>query len=58
MKEVDKLPKNASFIENNNPYANNFVYFSEPEILQYFTVTGKNSRKPNKILKEEFLLDK
>jgi len=58
MKEINKLPKNASFIENNNPYANNFTCFKDTETIQYFTVTGKNSTKPNKILREEFLLKK
>lgn len=52
---VEKLPKNASFVENNNKYANTFINFKEPEILEYFTVTGKNANNPNKIIKETFL---
>lgn len=55
---VDKLPKTASFVKNDNPNANTFIHFKEPEILEYFTVTGKNAIDSNKIIKETFLLDK
>jgi len=60
MKEVNKLPKHANFVKSkrNNPNANNFIYFPYPEVLEYYTVTGDNANKPNKILKEEFLLEK
>lgn len=60
MEKVNKLPKNASFVQNNrnNPNANNFIYFRYPETLEYYTVTGENATKPNSIFKETFLLDK
>lgn len=51
---VEKLPKSASFIENENPYANNFITFENPEVLVYFTVTGNDANEPNKIIKETF----
>jgi len=57
MQEVDTIPRSASFVENNNEYANTFIHFKEPEVLQYFTVTGDNANKPNKIFKETFLLN-
>lgn len=53
-KFVDKLPKNSSFVENNNPNANTFINFENPEVLVYFTVTGENTNTPNKIIKETF----
>jgi len=52
---VNELPKGASFIDNENEHANNFTYFSEPEVLVYYTVTGSEANDPNKIIKEEFV---
>lgn len=52
---VDRLPKGASFIDNQNEHANNFTYFSKPEALVYYTVTGSEANDPNKIIKEEFV---
>ena len=52
---VDRLPKGASFIDNDNEHANNFTYFSEPEVLEYYTVTGSEANDPNKIIKEVFV---
>jgi len=55
---VDELPKGASFVDNENEHANNFTYFSEPEVLVYYTVTGSEANDPNKIIKEEFVAKK
>lgn len=55
---VDRLPKRASFVANQNKHANNFIYFSEVEKLEYYTVTGDEANDPNKIIKEEFVAKK
>lgn len=52
---VDRLPKGASFVANQNEHANTFVYFSGVEELEYYTVTGDEANDPNKIIKEEFV---
>jgi len=52
---VEQLPQSATFVQNNNKHANTFITFSEPEKLEYFTVTGDKAQKPNIIIKETFL---
>lgn len=52
---VETIPKTASYVENDNPNANNFVWFEQPEKIVWFTVTGNDAMEPNKIIKETFV---